>query len=337
VGGDLSDCPAENRAAQDSRGPVHHSPVKIAVLCNSLMGIPSIQSIARNGRLAALGIPAVEHEATIALRELAPQLNVPLTVFTRQSFAATAGEWLRNSGAGVVLVYTFPYLVGESLLSFSPAGFLNFHFGLLPQYRGADAIFWEIRNREPFGAVTVHKMEASLDTGPVAMQQTVPIKTTDTYGIHMANLAMAGMKVTDELLKILDSDPGAINWQQQDESMAKEWPKPGQREVVIDWNNMAAAEIIALIRACNPWNKGAYTFLGNEALRITVALNSSLSANGKAPGTLMAHPPEGMLAACRDNQSILLETIYLEAGFFSGKELPELGIMPGMQFSTPRF
>src|SRR6187402_3618865 len=129
------------------------------------MGIPSIQSLAGTGRLAALGIPEVEHEATVSLSELAPHLNVPLTVFSKPSFAATAGEWLRNSAAGAVLVYTFPYLVAEPLLSFSATGVLNFHFGLLPQYRGADAIFWEIRNGEPFGAVTVHKMETSLDTG----------------------------------------------------------------------------------------------------------------------------------------------------------------------------
>lgn len=311
--------------------------MKIAALCNSLMGIPSLQSLARSGRLAALGIPDVEHEATLALRELAPQLQVPLTVFSKQSFAATAGDWLRESGAEAVLVYTFPYIVSETLLSFSPAGFLNFHFGLLPQYRGADAIFWEIRNREPCGAVTVHKMEAGLDTGPVAIQQTVPIRTTDTYGIHMANLAMAGMKVTQELLVLLDRGPGGIHWQPQDESLARLWPKPGQRDVVIDWNHMTAAEIIALVRACNPWNKGAYTFLGNSALRITVALDSSLPADGKAPGTLIHHPPLGMLVACRDNQSILLETVYLEAGFFSGRELDVPGIMPGMSFSTPRF
>jgi methionyl-tRNA formyltransferase len=311
--------------------------MKIAALCNSLMGIPSLQSLARSGRLAALGIPAVEHDATITLRELAPQLKVPLTVFTKQSFAATTDDWLRESGADVVFVYTFPWLVSTALLSFSSLGFLNFHFGLLPQYRGADAIFWEIRNREPYGAVTVHKMEASLDTGPVAIQQTVPIRPVDTYGIHMAKLAMAGMQVTKELIKILDGASGTINWEKQDESKAREWPKPGQRDVVIDWPNMYAHEIIALVRACNPWNKGAYTFFGNQALRITVALDTSLPANGNSPGTLMSHPQVGMAAACRDNQSILLESVYLESGFFSGKELPSLGIMPGMQFSTPPF
>lgn len=298
------------------------------------MGIPSLQSLARSGQLAALGIPEVEHGATLAMRELAPQLHVPLTVFSRQSFAGTAEDWVRNSGADAVLVYTFPYLVGKSLLSVPSAGFLNFHFGLLPQYRGADAIFWEIRNREPFGAVTVHLMEASLDTGPVAIQRTVPIHPADTYGMHMENLAAAGEEVTGKLLPLLEGDPQAIPWRDQDESLAKVWPKPGQREVIINWNTMPAGEIAALVRACSPWNKGAYTFLGNNALRLAAVSESGLSSGGKAPGTLIAQP-DRMLVACADDQSVAIEQIYIDAGFFSGAQLPGLGILPGMRFDTP--
>lgn len=309
-------------------------PVKVAVLCNSLMGIPSLQALARSGRLAALGIPDVPHDATVALRELAPQLGVRLTEFTRATFAESAAAWLRSSGAEAALVYTFPWVIGADLLAVPAAGFLNFHFGLLPQYRGADAIFWEIRNREPFGAVTVHRMETGLDTGPVALEQRVPIGPGDTYGVHMANLAMAGVEVTRKLLPLLEN-PASIARQPQDETLAKVWPKPGQREVIIDWAAMTAPEVVALVRACNPWNKGAYTFLGGNPLRITVATVAAADGGGKPPGTLLSHA-EGLLVVCRENQAIVLETACLESGFFCGKELSGLGIRAGMQFATPR-
>ncbi len=311
--------------------------MKVAVLCNSLMGVPSLQFLAQMGWLSAIGIPAVEHEATHIIRDLAARLNVPLTVFERESFAETSVAWLKNSGAETILVYTFPYLLGRELLSLPPLGCLNFHFGLLPQYRGADAIFWEIRNREPFGAVTVHKMESGLDTGPILIQQKVPIQATDTYGVHMSNLGGAAMAVTHQLLTLLSGDPARLHWQEQDETQARQWPKPGQQEVLIDWNQMSADEVTALIRACNPWNKGAYTFLGNEVLRITIAMNSPLSGDGLPPGTLIIHPESGTRVACRDNASIVIETVYLgDAGFFSGRELTNLGIVSGMTFSTPQ-
>lgn len=310
--------------------------MKAAVLCNSLMGVPSLQLLAQCGKLAAIGIPAVEHEATSVLRELAAQLNVPLMVFDKESFAETSASWFKTSGANVLLVYTFPYIVGKKLLELTEPGALNFHFGLLPEYRGADAIFWEIRNREPFGAVTVHKMEAGLDTGSIILQRKVPIQPTDSYGMHMANLGAAGMHVTHELLGILNSASAGLEGEPQDESKARLWPKPGQRDVLIHWDQMSADEIIALVRACNPWNKGAYTFLGNEALRITIALKSSLPADGNPPGTLIIHPEAGTRVACRNNESILLETLYLgDTGFFSGKELGTLGILTGMVFSNP--
>jgi methionyl-tRNA formyltransferase len=309
--------------------------MKIAVLCNSLMGLPAIQSLAGTGRLAGVAMPDIEHDATAAMRQFVPELRVPLTVFRRETFAEDCVAWLQSNGAGVVLVFTFPWLVREPLLSVPPAGFLNFHFGLLPQYRGADAIFWEIRNREPLGAVTVHRMEAGLDTGPIALQQMVPIRPGDTYGTHMAALSMAAMEVTGRLLPLLDS-PGSIAWQPQDESLARVWPKPGQREVIIDWERMTAAEILALIRACNPWNKGAYTFLGGQPLRLTVALPAEEPSGGKPPGTLLSGAGGGLSVACRDEQSIIMEAVLLESGFFSSKELAALGIVPGMRFDTPR-
>jgi len=309
--------------------------MKIAVLCNSLMGLPSLQFLAQTGRLAAIGIPSIEHEATVTLRELAPYLGVPLTAFDKDSFKETSVDWFRNSGAELLLVYTFPYLLDRKILSLPACGCLNFHFGLLPEYRGSDAIFWEIRNREPLGAVTIHRMEATLDTGPVLIQQKVPIQPSDTYGSHMANLGMVGAQCTHELLALLSRGPDQLAWKPQDESIARTWPKPGQREVLIDWNAMSADEIVALTKACNPWNKGAYTFIGHQPLRITVARAGAQPAGGLPPGTILESTTSGLRVACLDDQSLLAEVFYLDTGFHSPREMAGLGITAGLGFSTP--
>lgn len=309
--------------------------MKFAVLCNSLMGLPSLQYLAQSGRLAAIGIPSMEHEATATLRELAPFLGVPLTVFDKETFREISVDWFKNSGADSLLVYTFPYLLNRELLSLPVHGCLNFHFGLLPEYRGSDAIFWELRNREPFGAVTVHRMEATLDTGPILIQQKVPIQPSDTYGFHMANLGMTGAQCTHELLALLARQPDQLDWMPQDESIARTWPKPGQREVLIDWNAMSAGEIVALVKACNPWNKGAYTFLGHQPLRITVARAGTMPAGGLPPGTIIESAESGMTVACANDECLKADVFYLDAGFYSGREMSGLGITAGMRFSTP--
>ena len=73
--------------------------MKAAVLCNSLMGVPSLQFLAQCGKLAAIGIPAADHEATAVLRaavEAESHLDQPrFEAFDHQPFAliASASAW----------------------------------------------------------------------------------------------------------------------------------------------------------------------------------------------------------------------------------------------------
>jgi methionyl-tRNA formyltransferase len=51
---------------------------------------------------------------------------------------------------------------------------LNAHPGLLPSYRGNDVIAWALHNGDPVG-VTVHVVDAGVDTGPIIMKQELPV------------------------------------------------------------------------------------------------------------------------------------------------------------------
>ena len=52
-------------------------------------------------------------------------------------------------------------------------GWLNLHCGLIPSYKGVDAIFWALLNEENELGVTIHKMDEKFDTGPIVMQNTI--------------------------------------------------------------------------------------------------------------------------------------------------------------------
>ena len=68
--------------------------MKIAVLCNSLLGLPSIQSLAQNGCLTGIGVTDAIHDATTAIKELGIRLNIPVTVFQKASFNEVCERWL---------------------------------------------------------------------------------------------------------------------------------------------------------------------------------------------------------------------------------------------------
>ena len=105
-------------------------------------------------------------------------------------------------------------------------GVYNFHFAKLPEYRGPQPIFWEIINREPEGAITVHKMDAQLDQGPIAIIETIPILSTDTHGIHMVNLSFHALGVVQKLIVQLQNDPEGLVLIDQDHTRAKYYHRP---------------------------------------------------------------------------------------------------------------
>ena len=65
----------------------------------------------------------------------------------------------------------------------------NFHFSLLPKYRGCHTNFFQIYNGEKFSGVTLHKIDEGIDTGPIIDHIKFAIKKNsnafDNYKILM--------------------------------------------------------------------------------------------------------------------------------------------------------
>jgi len=63
--------------------------------------------------------------------------------------------------------YCYPRKITEPLLSLPPKGFINYHPGPLPKYKGPKESTDAINNKEMHWGVTVHKMDENYDTGPI--------------------------------------------------------------------------------------------------------------------------------------------------------------------------
>ena len=72
--------------------------------------------------------------------------------------------------------YCYPRKITEPLLSTPSKGFINFHPGPLPKYKGPHQYAEAIKNKETHWGVTVHFMDENYDTGPI-------IKV-DTFDLH---------------------------------------------------------------------------------------------------------------------------------------------------------
>lgn len=305
-------------------------------MTNSKLSVPAIDFLASGKMLVSIGLPSREDKTEDAeqIAFTAAHHQVPVTVFNKKGFRDSLSEWMATCKPDVVFVLTFPFKIPAACLDIPAYGFINFHFGLLPEYRGADAIFWQIRNRAKEGGVSVHRMTSQIDKGPLYLIHKVPLMPFDTYGSHLLNLSFAGVAGTEKILKMLREDlqPPV----EQDENRAAYYSRPALQDVLIDWNR-PAADIIALINACNPWNKGAGTYLSQHPLKIIAAsLNTVVRpVSSVKPGTIiMADGNNGCVVHCGSGESINLDILFCNDSFITGIQFARLGISQGMQFDT---
>ena len=203
--------------------------------------------------------------ASPPVAEAARELEIDL-VQTADVNDAEALERVRAADTELVTLCAFGQLIGDPLLSELPL--LNVHPSLLPRWRGAAPIERAIMARDAATGVSVMKVTAELDSGPVALQERTPIGADEDYGSLSARLAERGGEL---LVRALDlRDAGKLELQEQDDANAIYADKIGPDERRLDAGR-AAAELAATVRALTP-HIGAYLELdGGERLGVRSA------------------------------------------------------------------
>jgi methionyl-tRNA formyltransferase len=186
------------------------------------------------GRGRRLASPPV---AEIA-RELGIELHQPESVndeAARARIAAVAPE--------VVCVCAFGALIKEPLLS--DYELLNVHPSLLPRWRGAAPIERAIMAGDDRTGVSIMRLTAGLDSGPVCSQAEEPIGPQDTYGTLAGRLQQLGGEL---LIGALDRRPSCA---EQDESRVTYAEKLTAADRLLD-PSRSAVELERSVRALAP-------------------------------------------------------------------------------------
>jgi folate-dependent phosphoribosylglycinamide formyltransferase PurN len=91
---------------------------------------------------------------------------------------------LRNLNPDVVVVHG-TRIISKKVLQSINVPFINIHAGITPRYRGSHGAYWALANndRENCG-VTVHLVDAGIDTGNILYQQTLPLTPKDNFATY---------------------------------------------------------------------------------------------------------------------------------------------------------
>jgi Methionyl-tRNA formyltransferase len=305
--------------------------MKILVLCNDRMALPALNQLLMSGRIAGVAMSAKPNETQAIVKMLCGKVGVPFRLLSKKTFAADMQQWIKESGCDVVLVKTFPWKIPAEVLKLPRLGFVNFHYAPLPRYRGANPLFWMIKNGVKETGVTVHRMTAEFDDGPILLASKVSIPQGATMGMVCTQLAYSGVELTGKLLQLLEA--GIVEGAAQDSATAEWFGRPAPQDLFIQWDTMDAEAVRRLACACNPWNKGAAASLNGWMIGISFASVLPPLEQAAIPGTILsADEMYGLRIACAGNTQLRADVVYIEEGFMPGFALAGFGIKPGMKF-----
>ncbi len=174
-----------------------------------------------------------------------------------------------------IIVCAFGALIKEPLLS--EHEILNVHPSLLPRWRGAAPIERAIIAGDTHTGVSIMRLTAGLDSGPVCLTETEPIGEADTYGTLAPRLARIGGEL---LLRALDGEP---DFRDQSEEGVTYAEKIGPEDRLLD-PSLRAVELERVVRALSP-HIGARLELADGTLLGVLAAGAI--AAGVEPGALI--------------------------------------------------
>lgn len=167
----------------------------------------------------------------------------------------------------VIVVAAFGMILRQEVLDLPPFGCINIHASLLPRWRGAAPIQASILAGDIETGITIMKLDAGVDTGPLLNQRAIPIGPQDTGGILFDKLSALGAEL------LLETLPGYLDGKiiplLQNESLATYAPMLKKEEGLLNFKE-PAENLVRRVRAFNPW-PGAYTLINELPLKIHVA------------------------------------------------------------------
>jgi methionyl-tRNA formyltransferase len=198
---------------------------------------------------------------------------------------------LRAAAPEALVVAAYGLILPQAVLDTAPLGALNIHASLLPRWRGAAPVQRALLAGDRETGITIMKMDAGLDTGPMMAQRRIAIAEDDDAQTLHDRLAALGAEMIVEALAELAA--GGARFVPQPAEGASYAHKLAKHEAQLDWTR-PCAELERKIRALRPV-PGAQSVLRGEALKIWRARRSDA---GGEPGTVLGAGAEGVLIAC---------------------------------------
>ena len=290
--------------------------------------VPALDAVVAAGHQVAAALTRPDRPSGRGLaataspvKQAAARLGIPVL----QPTSLQTPEAQRDIGSlapDALVVAAYGLILPQAVLDLPRLGAINIHASLLPRWRGAAPIHRALLAGDRETGISIMRMDAGLDTGPVFLREAVTILPGDTAGTLHDRLAVLGARLVVEALDGLAR--GTLTAMPQPAEGATYAAKLHKDEARIDWRR-PSAEIERQVRAFNPFPGAAARVRGTE-----VKIWRAATADGAGePGAVIAIDPDGIVVA-GGGGALRLEELQ-RAG---GKRLPGRDFLRGFPLAV---
>jgi methionyl-tRNA formyltransferase len=280
--------------------------VRLVFLGSPTFALPTLKALREAGHAIALVVSQPDRPAGRGRQSTPP----PVAAYAREQSlplwqtaslrGPEAEERLRGVEPEAMALAAFAALVPRNVLAIAPI--LNVHPSLLPRWRGASPIQSTLLAGDDETGVSIIRLVAAMDAGPIVLQERVAIAPEDDYVTLEARLAELGARL---LVRAFAEQPEG---QPQDDSQATYCKKIERDDARIDWSQPAEA-IWRQVRAYRGWPQ-AFTDWDGKLLKVLQAR--------PVPGPLLAGPANqsgpGLIQSPQDEGSLAPGTLLVSGG-----------------------
>jgi methionyl-tRNA formyltransferase len=296
---------------------------RIVFFGTSEFAVPSLRALAADPRFSVIAIVTqpdrpVGRHATITPPAVKTALSViPDAAERRSGIPIFQPEKLKELQTNpdfqslvqdppdAFVVVSYGKILPPWLLDIPKQGCLNVHGSVLPRWRGPSPIHAAIVAGDEKSGVTIMKLDAEMDHGPILGITEEPIRLDDTAGsLHDRLADLGGHVLPDTLADYLD---GKLQPIEQDHPAATYCKILTRDDGKIDWTK-PAIEIERMVRGLYPWPG---TWFMHDEKRMKVLDAKLGDATNEIPGTVFQTNKQ-VFVACGDKTSLELVTIQPE-------------------------
>jgi len=243
---------------------------------------------------------------------------------------------LRGIDLDVLVVAAYGLILPQAVLDWPRHGCLNIHASLLPRWRGAAPIARAVEAGDRESGITIMRMDAGLDTGPIVTAERLPVGARETAGgLHDRLAELAARLVVDTIARL--AREGTLASRAQPTEGVTYAAKIERADRVVDWTSSAEA-IDRKVRALSP-APGAISGWQGAQVRIVTAepVEEARGVQTTSAGEVLAVSPAGVDVGCGHGTVLRVTTVQpangrtmAAAAFAAGHR-----VAPGGRFTSP--